>query len=132
MTQDSSLQVAMSLPSWLIVFLIWSSGALFATTIAMFLRQINVRAVDSQITGAKQSVLDVINTNDRRYLQLMLTSDGRLDVLERETFGLDGENGIRGNVKSARISLRALMTVVRRMAEAGGIETREIDAINED
>lgn len=124
--------VATLLPIWAVVMLIWLNGLMLAGMGALVLRMIQERATDAQITGARQAVEEQIRTNDTRYGQLRLTSDGRLDVLERELFGLDGDNGIRGNSKAMRGQVNAIMIVLRRLAESASIDTKEIDALNGD
>lgn len=128
MAQDAA-GIAAMLPIWAIVVLIWWAGVSMTTIAALVWRAIGVRSVDQAITGAKQAVLEVVDANERRYGQLRLTSDGRIDVLERELFGLDGENGVRGNVKVTRREVGLMMIVLRRLAESAGIDAKELDVL---
>lgn len=122
----------MSLPTWLIVFLIWSSGAMCATIIAMFMSKLKERTIDSQITGARQAVEASIALNAHNQIQIDATHNDRLRDLENLLTGVDGQNGLRSAVRETGRAVRALMTVVRRMAEAASIDTKEIDAINQE
>jgi uncharacterized membrane protein YraQ (UPF0718 family) len=132
MQQDGALQVAMSLPTWLIVFLLWSSGAMCATIVAMIMSKLKERAVDTQITGARTAVEAAIALNQRNQNQIDATHNDRLRDLENLLTGVDGQNGMRSVVRETGRAVRALMTVVRRMAEAASIDTKEIDAINQE
>jgi hypothetical protein len=127
---ETPLAIAPLLPVWVVAVLIWLNGSFLTAIVALVWRSLNARTTDGAITGAKTSVLDVISTHDRRYAQIELGQNTRLDVLERETFGLDGENGIRGNVKITRREVSAMMIVLRRMAESEDVDTKEIDALN--
>jgi hypothetical protein len=130
MTQAAPVEIAQLIPVWAVVVLIWFNGAMATAIGAMVLRILGGRSVDAQITGAKTSVVEIMATKERSWNQAEISQNNRLDVLERELFGLDGENGVRGNVKVTRRDVGMIAIVLRRLAESSGIDAKELDFLN--
>lgn len=132
---------AQLLPVWAVTVLIGYAGAATTTIAAMIWRAIEVKAIDSQITGLRNAMEtqlrgeerardDQFRNWERTHLQGDTAVNKRLDDMETALFGIDGTNGMRGESKENRMEVRAMAIVLRRLAEAASIDTKELDALN--
>jgi hypothetical protein len=117
--QDTAAVLAPLIPQWVVVLLILWAGVSGTTITAMLIRMFNIRSVDDKIATAVRQREQA--TND---------FDERIGKLETSMFGLDGDNGVRGDSKIMRREIGAMMIVLRRLAEAASLDTKEIDVLD--
>ncbi|HLA14770.1 MAG TPA: hypothetical protein VJZ25_07080 [Gemmatimonadaceae bacterium] len=81
----------MSLPTWAVSLLLWANGGLLAVAFGLLYRQVESRRIEESITAAATSLREEL-----------LTTNQRLELLEREVFGFNGEDGLRQIVHALR------------------------------
>jgi hypothetical protein len=132
-------QMAAMLPVWAVVVLIWWAGVSMTAIAALILRAINARnlelrfaQVDKDITGARTALQEIIDSNDRRYAGIRQhtdqANDDNFNRLNNAMFGLDGDNGVRGDVRVTRRQVGNVITVLRRLGETAGVDVSELSA----
>ena len=124
------IQVAQLLPVWAVVVLIWLTGAMVTAIGALAFRGVNLRSIDTQIKDLQLAIESQLRDYQRDHDAVHTASDGRVTKLENAVFGLDGDNGLRGDSKATRNEVRAMTVVLRRLADSAGIDTKEIDVLN--